>query len=351
MPPKTRAVALCYCCVFLILLALVCSTHAQSKGRELIFKENLQHFGYTFQEEPGVVSIGVDLAFLSDNVLLISVRESPVRTPLSTMLLFSVKDQKLVTSKDLPVRKRNHAIVAIQGHRFLMLSDRGWQICTIELVCGEAWPTAWPIFVSPGGSRATIGGPKEQRWVELNPKYSSLQESWENATVSTQTMAQGIAIAGESGWLLSKRNTTFVQLPGKQEVDLGLRGDVRFVNRARVMGIKEGKATVVALDGAVDYQVPGKLNARTAFMTCFSGSRFGIFELGYRGIWIDFGDENGAYNLARMRIFDVASGRELFDLKWNPGHNFSWDVTPVMSSDGHRVAMIVKGELRVYEIP
>jgi hypothetical protein len=66
---------------------------------------------------------------------------------------------------------------------------------------------------------------------------------------------------------------------------------------------------------------------------------------------VDFGDENGAYNLARVRVFDVASGRELFDLKWNPGHNLSFEAKPALSPDGHRIAVVMKGQLRVYEIP
>lgn len=276
---------------------------------------------------------------------------------------------------ELPVRKVNNAIVAIQDRRFLMLSDRGWQICSVEFICGEPWASAWPVFVSPDGSRATVGRFGEQRWVELNPNYSSLLESWQNPLANTQVMMQrpnpasqaatmvepllgrrpvpSIAIAGEPGWLVVKENTTFAYVPGRKEMDLGLGGQARFANRSRVIGTKKGKATLVALDGAVIYQVPSQLHPRAEFITCSSGVRFGIFELGYRGLssLVDFGDENGAYNLARGRVFDVASGRKLFDLKWNPGHNLSFDVKPVMSPDGHRIAVVMKSELRVYEIP
>lgn len=374
MTPQTHVVACRYFCVLLILFAFICRGNGQSrKQSELVLNEDLQRFGYTFDPKPDVLFIETDLAFLSNDLILVSARDVPGKT-LSTVLLFNVKEQKLAKSIDLPVRSVENAVVPIQDSRFLMLSDRGWQICSVEFMCGEPWPSAWPIFVSPDGSRATIGDVAEQRWVELNPKYSSLQESWKNGTVTTHEMVQPPdqgshgprielrirklpsawkSIAGETGWLFEKRNTTFVQVPGKQEVDLGISGNARFVDSARVIGIKEGKATMVTIEGTVAYQVPGRLHATSHFITSASGQRFGIYELGYRGMssWIDFGEENGAYNLARMRVFDVATGHQLFNLKWDPGRDSSYAIKPVISPDGHRVALVIHDQLRVYQIP
>jgi hypothetical protein len=372
MPPNTRTIASHYFCIFLILLSFSCKGDGQSKkDSKLIFKEDLQRFGYTFHEGPGVLSIYGDLAFLSNDLLLVSVRESPGKRPRSTMLLLNVREQRVVRSTELPVREVSNAVIPIQYSRFLMLSNQGWQICSVEFVCGEPLPTAWPVSVSPDGSRATMGGFRQQRWIELNPTYSSLQESWQNGTAITQAIMQapdqttaGIRIerflsrrfppiAGETGWLFATQSTTSFQVPGKQKVDLRIGGEARFVNSARVIGIKKDKATMVTLDGTMIYQVPGKLHARASFITCSSGQRFGIFELGYRGMssWIDFGDENGAFNLARVRVFDVASGHQLFDHKWDPGHDQSFSIKPVMSPDGHRVAIVMRGQLLVYEIP
>jgi hypothetical protein len=358
--------------VLLTVFALIVNGYGKSANKsEPILKENMELFGYKFLTGPNVVSIYTDLAFLSNDLLLISVREAPGNTPLSTLLLFNVKEQKLAKSIELPVRKVNGAVIPIQNHRFLLLSSSGWQICSVELVCGEPWATNLPVFVSPGGDKATIGRFGEQRWVELSSSFTSLQELWQNAAVNIQITplcqtASGttvehrlnrpttplITIPGESGWLIEKQSTVYFQMPDRQGVDLGIKGPARFVDGVKVIGIKEGKATLVTLDGKVSYQISAKLHSDVDFITSSSGLRFGIYELGYHGLssLIDFGDENGSYNLARFRVFDVASGKQLFDLKWNPGHNLSFSIKPAISPDGHRIAVICNRELLVYEI-
>jgi hypothetical protein len=88
---------------------------------------------------------------------------------------------------------------------------------------------------------------------------------------------------------------------------------------------------------------------RTQHLECASGERFGIYKLGYKHMWIDMGDENGAYDRATLQVFDSATQRRVFHLTWNPGHGLAWAVHPVLSPDGHRIALIMDHKLRVYE--
>jgi hypothetical protein len=99
------------------------------------------------------------------------------------------------------------------------------------------------------------------------------------------------------------------------------------------------------LDSPKDAHHPG----RTQHLECASGERFGIYKVGYKHMWIDMGDENGPYDRATLQVFDSATKKRVFDLTWNPGHGLAWAVHPVLSPDGHRVALIMDHKLRVYE--
>jgi hypothetical protein len=145
------------CLLPLISLALVIPSVAQTNGKP-IFEQDLQSYGYKFQHGKGdPIQNFTDLAFLSDDLVLVSVKElsldelhpkvlpsgtlmydnpmgartSP--TSLSTLLLFSLGRKKLARSAKLPVRKTLGAVQATRNNQFLMLSSYGLQVCTAEL--------------------------------------------------------------------------------------------------------------------------------------------------------------------------------------------------------------------------
>ncbi|HEX4538528.1 MAG TPA: hypothetical protein VH140_16380 [Candidatus Acidoferrum sp.] len=45
------------------------------------------------------------------------------------------------------------------------------------------------------------------------------------------------------------------------------------------------------------------------------------------------------------------SGAQVFELRWDPRPYMGTPVTPVLSPDGHEVAVIRHGILEVYQVP
>jgi hypothetical protein len=378
-------------CWLLLTLELTCVafSHAQKKS-EVTFKQDLQSLGYKFRSEKNdkVEWVSTDLVFLSEDLLLVSIKEVPGETPLSNLLLFSVSQKKLLRSTSLPIRKMDGSVVAGPNGSFFLLTIWGLHSCSADLVCGAPWPTEGPVLVSPRRTRVIAGGyrfsaqtlldadaflrayahaPQDSKHLGLNLELVGPHIAWVAPKVSVLAIFKGSrkedlrAIPGDVGVMVEKFPHTVVQMPGQQEVDLGFTGVevgtsgssvARFLDRDKVIGIKERKAVVAKVDGTKLYEIPvSKWDVR--FIPSASGLRFCVHELKYTGLTaiVDFGDESGAYTQSRVRVFDLASGRQFFELKWNPWPYRGWDIDPALSPSGHRLALVRKGELLVYELP
>ena len=57
------------------------------------------------------------------------------------------------------------------------------------------------------------------------------------------------------------------------------------------------------------------------------------------------------HDRAQVRVFEVATGKKVFDLKWDPRHYNGADIKPALSPSGRRVALVRLGKLLVYQIP
>jgi hypothetical protein len=116
-------------------------------------------------------------------------------------------------------------------------------------------------------------------------------------------------------------------------------------------------AEVVLSCHAGRYQIDVKeaWRGNTQFFTSASGLRFGIAELYRTGLnnivnFFDIADSR-PYNRTRVRIFDVGSGKQVFESQWDPQCCRGEEILPALSPDGHRLALIRKGELQIYGIP
>jgi hypothetical protein len=215
------------------------------------------------------------------------------------------------------------------------------------------------VYVSPKGTRAVLGGFQftEQQLVDAD-----------SLSVLETFKARGPKIIpGDVGWLEEGGQHTLLRMPGKKEVALSFASSTvfpenRFLDQGIVIGVKmlnvgEGKATAVKLDGTVLYQIEVKDAWRgyTHFVPSASGVRFCVTELYYTRLnsMVNFFDiaDSRAYNRARMRVFEVAAGKQVFELKWHPRGYRGEDILPALSPSGHRLALVRKGKLQVYEVP
>jgi hypothetical protein len=357
---------------------------AQAKN-QVIFRQDLGTFGFKYQygRNDQVSSIFTDLAFLSEDLLLVSVKvrtaddvkvtilPSGVRmydnpaggnvppTSLSTLLLFSVEQKKLVRSARLPVRKADETVQAGPPDHFFMLGSYGLQLCSAEFACSAPRPAYGPMSVSPRGTRVIVGG--------YNGSDRQLLTADKLALLETFGRKGPDVIPGDGGVLLHRYPITAVRMDDGKEVELGFQSrtvfpEARFLDQDTVIGLKmpnisDGLATVAKVDGSILFQVPVKeaWRGNTRFIPSASGSRFCIAELRHAGLnaFVNFFDitSDQPYGRREIRVFEVASGKQVFELHWDPRSHQGENALPALSPRGHRLALLRKGELLVYEIP
>jgi hypothetical protein len=80
--------------------------------------------------------------------------------PISKLLLSDVSRRSLLKTSEMLVEKAAgsvRSIVYSQG-QFALLNELGLHLCSRELDCGLPVITRGPLFVSPEGSRISVGG-------------------------------------------------------------------------------------------------------------------------------------------------------------------------------------------------
>jgi hypothetical protein len=373
----------------LALIALALDSSRAEEDSRLLFRQDLSTFGYSFHraKDDGIVYSFTDLAFLSDDLLLLSVREAQMQGALpkvhrggtlkydnqmqaqtsadsaSTLLLFNVEQKKLVRAEKLPVRKLQGSVQAAGIGRFLILVSNGLQLCSLDFHCGPAWPIEYPFYVSPRGTRIVTGG---FQFDGENSKFKFTQQQL--LDTSTFSLLQTFPprrpkiVPGDTGLLLEDSGAK-LQMPGQDPFLLDLYGsymspEVRFLDDRTVIGIRiagtnHAKAVAVRVDGKELYDIQMKGESAN-FFTSVSGTRFGMIEMYSTRLTtalhvLDW--EGSPLNRIKVRVFQIASGKQVFETDWGPGDYRGADILPALSPDGHRLALVRKGELQVYELP
>lgn len=137
--------------------------------------------------------------------------------------------------------------------------------------------------------------------------------------------------------------------------------NAQFLNEDTLAGYanrmnKPSKLVVRRLDSAIMYQIAleaGWYGTRLIIST--SGLRFCVDERGYRR-WslphlLGYGGGAVHYNFERVRVFETGSGRELFDVKWDPRPYSGEVAAPALPPSGHRIGIVRHGFLKVFNLP
>ncbi len=327
-----------------------------------IFREDLHPFGYPQKLPHQIIADYTDLAFLSDDLILVSMNERSFANsvellntdkPPSRLLLFDISQKMLVRSSERAVEKFMGSVHSTHDGNFVVLDQSCIQLCSKELECSlpRAIAGPGPMFVSPRGTRIMVGGngQNEQKLLDAD----SLK------TINHFAFGQA-AMPGDAAVLATRGKQLYLLRDDGPEKALSFRGgglrlDAQFLSDD-IFAIYENDRTLVGvnLDGTIRYRISILPQwSGTDIVPAASGSRFCIHQNAYK-VWgskLSVSDDHKTRDVDIFRIFDTRSGKELLHFEWDPRPYISTLGAPSISPSGHRLAVIHSGYLEVFELP
>jgi hypothetical protein len=327
-----------------------------------IFREDLHAYDYPRKLPHQSLADYTDLAFLSDNLILVSINErfftgpvEPLSTdkPASRLLVFDISQKALVKTADLSVEKFMGSVRATHDGKFVALAGPTLRLCSQNLECDPPIliPGNGPLFVSPRGTRVMAGGnaQNEQKLLDADSFRTLKHFAFGQAAMPGDTAV--LATRGNQLYLLQDdAHDKLLNFHGG-----GLRLNAQFLSDD-VFATYENDRTFVGvdLDGTIRYRISILPQwSGTDIVPAASGSRFCIHQQAYkvRGSKLSVGDyPKTTSHVDIYRIFDTHSGNELFHFEWDPRPYISTLVAPAISPNGHRLAVIRRGYLEIFEL-
>ena len=336
-----------------------------------IFKEDLHPYGFLTSARVATIINYTDVNFLTDALLLVTVNQVDfsgsrfVTYPLgdrppAKLLLFDVSQKILLKSKDMAIEKETNSVRAIAGGRFALINEAGLRICSPELECGPPIAARASINVSPAGTKIVVGGPAFATEQLLDAVSLKVLDHFSSTDADREIAAS--VIPGDGGLLLQLRGKPYLRLPGQSDRQLpfpccSFRPPASFINDTTIAGFESAKTLVVEkTDGTILYRIRirARPNGSVEIIPAQSGARFCLHETGWTMLnsAMNLGiDEDRDFDVESTRVLAAESGDVLFDFHENPGPYLARLSTPALSPDGHRLAMIRRGFLEVFEIP
>ena len=239
-----------------------------------------------------------------------------------------------------PVDESTDSVRATQNGQFVVFNQEGVHVCNSDLTCGPPFATRGPIRVLPGGTRLLVGG-NSQTDVDL----------LDASTLQVQKMPP------RTKWSLG----IWAGVCGPPRAPRGplatSKGQGEIINETIVASSDSAGGRTIAIrrvDGDALYQIPVTAQYETTLAASRSGSRFCALEESFTR-WnsiVNFLDIDSSrpHNFARVRVFDTDSGKQLFEMSWDPRPS-QIVPSPALSPDGHKLALIRHSELEVFDLP
>jgi hypothetical protein len=321
---------------------------------------DLRSYGYQFVGPTSVFADYTDLGFLSEDLVLISINQRSfgrveptfADTPSSTVVVFDIKRGSVLTTGKMAVEKLPGSVQVVKGERFAVLNEKGLRFCDVALQCGPPIETKGPMFVSPQGKWVAVGGNA------LSTKKVIETESLKQVAVFDSGNIFDYVIPGDGATLVNKWDRGTIQRPGHQDAILNIdsRGnsqESRFLNSELLACLDwaASEAVVTDMEAKQIWRYKVAKAWRSGFLTATSGTRFAIHEYGYTLLnsiinFLDI-DDGRPEDFQRVRVIDITSGREVFQLEWDPRPHL---IKPALSPSGHRVARVKGGILEVFQV-
>jgi hypothetical protein len=350
--------------LFLAAITMLASTgDAQNSSiPDSIFREDLHPFGYPQPLPQQRLASYAELAFLSDDLILVSLNVrsfanpvEPLNTnkPPSKLLLFDISQKALVRSSERTIQKFWGSVRATHDGNFVVLDQSGIQLCSKNLECDPPSQIVGngPMFVSPRGSRIMAGGngQSEQELLDADSLKALNRFAFGQA-----------AMPGDSAVLATRGHQLYLLRNDAADKPLDFRGgglqlDAQFLNDDIFAAYENDRTLVgVDLDSKIRYRISILPQwSGTEIVPASSGSRFCIHQKAYK-VWgskLSVSDDHRTRDVDIYRIFDTHSGRELFHFEWDPRPYLGTVEAPAISPSGHRLAVIHIGYLEIVELP
>lgn len=255
---------------------------------------DLRQFGYLSEVRDYSTA-----CFLSEDLLLVAINQAPFinpyplfeETPDAILVLLDMRNEKALRTTHMPLFKSDDSVLpSLEGH-FLVLTLSEVKLCSADLHCDRAFPTKGPLRLSSDHIKVVVGGNL------MTPRV----------VLDSRTLAP---VAGED----SARIPT--------EWQRNFRPDDSFVD------------SISSVDGARMMHVETRQTRWSKITNPLAG-------LGER-----------PYNSRKIRVYDKQTGKELFSLQWDPRHDWGGLTRePAFSPTGHRVALLRRGVVEVFEVP
>ena len=332
------------------------------------FHFDLRPHGIITARGQGAVSYD-QLAFLDNNILLVAINQRTVTSavsradvdlPAAVLLVFDVRQRNLLRTAQRPIEKQDYSLQALNGGRFAIRSESGVQVCSVDLTCRESIPGTTnngPLLASPSGDTFVVGGYGETEQVLFGS--APLRE-----VNRFRPASQSVLPGNDASTLRFEGNSVYVSETGKPERTLALSATAgsyvspsRFLSDSEI-AISESNNTLLVsrLDGSVLYRIAvAPWYQGTSIFPSSGGKRFGIRETHYTRLnsivhFTDI-DEHRPYDFERIRLFESASGKLMFETQRDPRPYNNALTLPALSPNGRLLATINNGFLEVYEVP
>lgn len=350
--------------LFLAAVTVLCLAWASEKPLipDPIFREDIHAFGYPQKRPHQSLADYTDLAFLSDDLILVSLNErtfansvEPLNTdkPSSKLLLFNISQKTLVRSSERTVEKFMGSVRATHDGHFVVLDQSGIRVCSENLECYPPSPIAGdgPMYVSPRGFRIMAGGSGQNKQELLDADTLRAVNHFALGQAAMPGDTAVLATRGHQLYLLQDdAPDKLLAFPGG-----GLRLNAQFLGDD-VFATYENDRTLVGvdLDSTIRYRISILPQwSGTDIVPAASGSRFCIHQNAYK-VWgskLSVSDEHRIRDVDIYRIFDTHSGKELFHFEWDPRPYIGTLGAPAISPSGNRLAVIHSGYLEIFELP
>jgi hypothetical protein len=340
-----------------VLVVALCACRI-APGPKPVFRRDLRPFDYPTDTLGGIVGSFSDISFLSDDLVLVTINtttfgdegSSDFDQPESRLLLFDLSRGDAPTATAMAVRKAKDSVQSAGNGSFVLLNRAGVQICSRALQCGPAIQAGGPMFLSPQGTRIAAG--RIEQKVLDGSSLRVLQEFGAN---------EPKVIPGDNGLLYTQHGKLYITLADHPEpqfvldtASTGVWPEARFLDAKTIAAMQADKSMAIAqIDGAIlsrEPLSPGSFVAEVS--TSAAGLRFCFHDAGYTGLnaFLNFFSIERPFNLERVRVVDVATGKPIFRLRWDPRPYVGLLARPALSPDGKRLAVIRHGFLEVFDV-
>jgi hypothetical protein len=254
---------------------------------------DMRQFGYSIEARDCSTA-----GFLSEDLLLVAINQAPVyyphplfeETPDAILVLLDVRNGKAPRTTHVPMFKSDDSMAPVLGGYFVVLTLSEVKLCSVDFQCDRAFPTNGPLWLSSDHTKVVVGGNL------MTPRV----------VLDSRTLAP---VAGEDP----------AKIPAEWQGRF--RRDRSFVD------------STSSVDGARLMRVETRQTRWSKITNPLAG----------------LGDP--PYNSRRISVYDKQTGKELFTLQRDPRHYGGGLTSPALSPTGHRVALLRRGVVEVFEVP